>query len=1043
MSDTDINHFLIIGAYRDNEVDDVHPLTGVLRNIEKSNHITHISLGALSVENIACLITDSLRCNLIDALPLAKLVSYKTEGNPFFIKLFLTNLVREQLVHYENTTGTWIWDLKKIETMEITHNVIDMVICRIRRLPSDTQKLLALAACIGSRFDLDALSLIYESPIIRTFKVLRPAINDGLVLKVLGSDIEYMDSNEEMSQQFVVFQFLHDRVLQISHEQLNTNDLRIAHLKIGRLLLERMTQTTHDELLFDVVEHFKQASSLLDDPVECLQVAQLAYTAGERAKISSAFDPAASFFKFGIELLPEKDAWTEHYELTFKLYCNFAEAEYLRGSPEVSEKLYPLILEQSRTDLDRIKVYRIQLFQLEAQQRFRETIITTYKCLDTMGIFLPEIDTPEDELQYFLEQESQDISYNLRDRQYSDLIYEPKMKHESDIIIMDLLSGMWAPLYASGLFTIMSFVVAKMTNFSLVNGICRSSGIGYLNYSLAAVTHGRQDHWKFGEVGLQLAYKYDNIPLRCKCLLAFGLMIGHVQPVANAVTYFQKCFDNAMECGDTSYASYSSHHIITESFASGIELQQVAKLYDKYMSYLKKNNTFIWKYAVNVTQPLRFLLAMEDVNVMDEDSANTSGILLFIGSFYYGKTITAYWKDEKENRLHYASRAYQYCITSLRQTYQLLEIQFFVALSFLSACGDASINLSDSDRVYYLSTVEDIMIKLHNWAEMCEANMLHKLYLVQAEKARVENKTLDALEYYEKAIESAQKHEFIQYQALANELCAKMWLSLDKMKYAKTHLHEAFYLYGSYGAIGKIVQLKRQYPELTALSDSSNDNSLTNNNSIPQEEYLSGTPLDLTTVMKASQAISSETTLDVFLDKMMKLIIENAGAQNGIFILAENDGKLLVVAEGDINKVVVDTIRAVPLQSWNKCPRSIVNFVIRTKETVVLKDCSSMRHPFESDPFFQHNIVRSVLCMPCIKQDVCKGVLYLENNATNNAFNEQRTSILGYLASHMALSLENARFSALLESEKRYRSLAAELESRKKRLEEFIDVLCK
>jgi len=262
------------------------------------------------------------------------------------------------------------------------------------------------------------------------------------------------------------------------------------------------------------------------------------------------------------------------------------------------------------------------------------------------------------------------------------------------------------------------------------------------------------------------------------------------------------------------------------------------------------------------------------------------------------------------------------------------------------------------------------------------------------------------------------------------------------------HIEEAYFLYRDWNSIAKVKQLQQEFPEYLTDVPNKEDYEPMDVSEIekpPSEEERAvddkNDQLDMQMMVRMSEAISMEMTLEQLLDTMMKMIIENSGAQKGIFVLSEINGELLVVAEGDLDSMQVDTIRAISLASIPaNYPHSIINYVARTKEKVIIGD--GKRNNFESDPYICANNVKSVLCAPIVRNNAMKGCIYLENNANNSVFNEQRVKMVSNIAVQMAVHLDNAKFAKLLESEKRFRSMATELEVVKKGLEEFIDVLC-
>src|SRR5262245_34954887 len=150
LTQPDVRHLLLIGAYRDNEVDAAHPL---VRKLDAIRHagvpLQDIVLAPLTREDLDQLIADSLRCAQEDADPLAELVHEKTTGNPFFAIQFLTALFEEGLLTFNHVTKRWSWDLTGIRAKGYTDNVVDLMVRKLARLTPETQHALTQLACLG------------------------------------------------------------------------------------------------------------------------------------------------------------------------------------------------------------------------------------------------------------------------------------------------------------------------------------------------------------------------------------------------------------------------------------------------------------------------------------------------------------------------------------------------------------------------------------------------------------------------------------------------------------------------------------------------------------------------------------------------------------------------------------------------------------------------------------------------------------------------------------------------------------------------------
>ena len=338
---------------------------------------------------------------------------------------------------------------------------------------------------------------------------------------------------------------------------------------------------------------------------------------------------------------------------------------------------------------------------------------------------------------------------------------------------------------------------------------------------------------------------------------------------------------------------------------------------------------------------------------------------------------------------------------------------FYASLAYLGVFAD----LSNSDREDLLNRVNKNQEKMHRWAHHAPMNHLHKFNLVEAEKARVLGKILEAEAFYEQAIAGANENEFVQEEALAYELAAKFYLERGMDKFAQTYMKEAHYAYTRWGAKAKVEDLEAKYPQLR--SKSSATKTITSTFATTTRytsNSQSGDALDFATVMKASQTIAGEIVLDKLLANLMKILIENAGAQTG-FLILDKAGKWVIEASGEVNADRVTVLQSIPID--RHLPTSIVNYVTHTQETVVENDVSRQGE-FTNDSYIKTNKTKSILCAPLINQGQLSGIVYLENNLTAGAFTPDRLEILQLLSGQAAIAIANAKlYAEVKESERR------------------------
>ncbi|MEC4983922.1 MAG: PAS domain S-box protein, partial [Oscillatoria sp. PMC 1076.18] len=367
------------------------------------------------------------------------------------------------------------------------------------------------------------------------------------------------------------------------------------------------------------------------------------------------------------------------------------------------------------------------------------------------------------------------------------------------------------------------------------------------------------------------------------------------------------------------------------------------------------------------------------------------------------------------------------CLANIPGTILLVAHNFYYSLSLTAIYLSAS----SVEQKQYLEQLEKNQKMMKVWAENCPENFLHQYLLVAAEKARLVGEDLVAMDLYDRAIASARDHNFIQNEALANELAAKFWLTKEKTDFAQIYLKNARYSYEVWGAKRKQVDLEQKYAQLlTKLTAPRFLDSQSSQSTIETSTRL-GEALDLATVMKASQAISSELKLDKLLAKLMQILLENAGAQFGFLILESNE-ELLIEAEG-LASGEIEVLQSMPLdfvkadETKPLFSSAIINYVMRTQESVVLSDAKN-EGKFINEQYLKNHQVKSVLCSPLLNRGQLVGLVYLENNLTVGAFTPDRLEVIQLLSGQAAIAIANAK-------------LYAEVQENETRLKQFLEAM--
>ena len=341
---SEVRHLLLVGAYRDNEVGPAHPLLRTLEAIRRRGTAGCMrSCWRRSDTTMSDkLVSDGLHCEPERARPLARLVYEKTGGNPFFAIQFITGLAEEGLLAFDPVAPGWQWDMDRIRAKGYTDNVVDLMVEKLKRLSASTQEALKQLACLGNVAEIAILALVQGDTEEAIHTALWEAVHAGLVLRE--------DS---------AYKFLHDRIQQAAYSLILDEHRADIHLRIGRALLASMSADELAEHLFDVANQLNRGAGRLIDRDEKVQAATIDLRAGRKAKASAAYASACVYLAAGMALLDESD-WGSQYELTFSLWLERAECEFLTGNFEQAEQLIAELLQRAASKVDQAAVYRPQ-----------------------------------------------------------------------------------------------------------------------------------------------------------------------------------------------------------------------------------------------------------------------------------------------------------------------------------------------------------------------------------------------------------------------------------------------------------------------------------------------------------------------------------------------------------------------------------------------------------------------------------------------------------------------------------------------------------
>jgi PAS domain S-box-containing protein len=992
-----VQHLLLVGAYRDNEVGPTHPLRRTLETIRKADARVHeIVLAPLELDDVGRLIADALHCEPEHARPLAELVQEKTAGNPFFAIQFITALDEEGLLAFDPVTGGWRWDMNRIRAKGITDNVVDLMTGRLGRLPAGALQIMKCLACLGNSAQTSALGMVVGQAEEEIHAVLMEGVRTGLIF--------HLESG---------YAFAHDRVREAAYALISEDERAASHLHIGRVLASETPSEALEEKIFEIVNQFDRATALIATAEEREQVAELNLIAGKRARSSMAYASALAYLSAGCALL-EKDNRKQRYDLAFALTFQRAECEFLTGDLAAAEEGLLQLWSRAESRVDEAAVTRLRLDLYTTLHRSDRAVEICLDYLRRVDINWSPHPTSNEVMLEF-----ERMWRQLGTRSIEDLADLPPINDPECRATLDVLTSLQAPARFTDQ-NLPRLVAGRMANFSLEQGNSDASSLGYVWVGQLLTRLGQfEAGFRFGKLGLNLVDERGLDRFRPRVYLVFGHSISPWNSqLSTGIEWLRRAFDAGEQTGDLTFAAYASNSLITLRLAAGDTLGDVQREADSALAFVRKSGFGL--VADMMTGSLRLIRTLRGLTAkfgwFDDEAFDESQFEHRLGANPRSAIAACwYWIRKLQARFHAgewaaaaaaASNAEQLLWTS-QSNFEEAEYHFYGALARAAHHGAESAE----DRPRHLQVLLAHHAQLARWAENCPENFKSRAALVGAEISRLEGRELDAENLYEEAIRSARAHGLVHEEGLAHEVAARFYAARGFEATAHLYLSHARNCYLRWGAHGKVRQLEQLDPNLRDASASASPTTIIG---APVEQ------LDLTTVLKAAQAVSGEIVLGKLIKTLLRIAVEHAGAERGLLILFPGD-KPQIAAEATTGRGQVE-LRQMAV-SPAELPESVLHYVIRTRESVILND-ASVQNPFSSDEYIHRKHARSILCLPLVKQSKLIGVLYLENNLASYVFTPARITVLELLASQAAISLENARlYTDLREREARIRRL--------------------
>jgi diguanylate cyclase (GGDEF)-like protein len=913
-----------------------------------------------------------------------------------------------------STDNYWVYNQDEIASLTVADNVVGLMVEKIQEYSGNSITLLSTAAAIGHDFNLKTLGVIAEKTEDQIKEGILPLLQSGILI---GSEQSY--------------HFAHDGIQRAAYQITDLQNRIALHKKIGSLLLlsYKDDKSALKNNVFDICFHLNQSKHLISLDKDLDNLIYLNLMAATNAKQSAAYQAAFDYISVAVEIIEGNKGSLKH-TIKFSVFREAAECSYLCGLNEEANQNITKAHLIAETNYEKCLLINLQIIQLVSMGDYVQSMALGFEGLALYNIKLPSVDDSESINAYYDKQQQLFFdSWLNKGKAISDL-YNLALSNDKEI---GLVMEMFGSLYASALMSYpdyLKIITIEMLVGAIKYGNTPTSPIGYAWHgsTIAAISDTYSDAYAFGQLAIRLnEEKIKNPAISCKIYNMVGNFIAFFKdPLRETNTLLRKAYELGLSSGDKLYGGYSIINELRNTLSTGFPLPQWLKLDDDVKFKLEKLDAQV---MIDVRESFRaYAMQMTGQSLSAHSMDNNQ----FCEHAYREKyaevplfcALLDGWKIQSSYHLGDFKQALTLsCFETTPIDGFLLgvEYRFFAGLTlahFLSC--DTKLNQEKISRykLYFDSYLNDIEILSNS----CPENFLHLWLMLKGEQARIDNDTLLAAGYFNRAIQSAKNNEFIHYEALSHELSAVLFLKAGIKETGSAHIAQAYDLFECWGAEEKLKQLEQSFPDISFFRQPNGVHSESVSGFVGKQEITHR--IDLKGIVDASLALSSEMNISLLINQLMRVALEGSGAQKGVLIQCLQGEWKIVAERSAIDHS--DVVLSLP-EAEERLPLSIIHYVMRTGKSVLLGDAST-HDLFANDRYISEHSIKSVNCLPLVHNGKTGAILYLENNLGKNTFTQEKNQSLELLSAQMAAAIENAaNYQYLYDSKQQYKVLLKSL----------------
>ena len=1034
-------YLLLITAYRSNEVNAEHGVCIMQRALATSPKILlHIHLNALEREAINQMVAIMLDTTTQYSSALTDMLYSVSAGNPLYVNESLRWLYQHQRIA-PSKQGVWQWDEKSLADLQLPGDARALFAERLKQLPLPAQQLLATAAMLGAHFELNDLDLVSELPPQSLYQQVNLLVNEHTLQQHKGH-----------------LHFFHDQLQAAAADFLSAEQKSSSHRKIAQAFIEqqkrdaaalgRPRQTAarnhkkpSNKRLYAIVDHLAAGRRSESTPTALYEEAQFNFRAGVAAMDSLALEASHHYLASSTDLCAQAysstELWSRHYDFVFELYRKFARATLMLGHQAQATVIIETALERSKGDVDRATCLLEQAGAAGSAGDMPGAVGIANRALALLGKQLPSAKTQanaqREQLIATLHSEYRDI--------FGELHTVGDIHGRKACLEMDLYGELLAAYYVTGQSEHLFLTALRIIALSAVSGLADTSCFASAMLAACFQLQGSyQRAASYEDLMSHLVQRFPDSFGAVRALTAAVWLVSHNRASsAELIALCQSSVSGAQRCGEIGFAGHANCPIIYYLLIQGKdlghlghEIERIAKFSTHFNLSLSGDVakaasmalTPLWQSAANDSEAATAKL------IETWQSKNNS---LPLGCFFIFSGIRAYFNNEKEQARQFLQCAEKH-LDSLQNS--IIYRLWFVFRYLLQIKNGHNENTTKH------------LIKVREWAD--HGPILRPyLALMEAESIAENGDDAALCLAYQEAIDSARQQGYTFLQAFINERLGRYLRDLQQTA-ADTHLHSAMALYQDCGAVNKVRRLENSLGErrLGRISPAAPESADRRHSGRRKEDPSSedGRPVvadelfgdydrqrDVAYLLNSVKAITGELDFNNLLKTIVSAVMGRLGAQTAYLLIREEDTLVPYVSASKTDKINLFFSTESGF-SRAKLSMAIAYYVAHSKRRLLLNNALK-QGDFNYDDTVISQQLRSVLCLPLVKQQRLLGVLYLENSLITEAFSESQIELSSLLIAQAAVALENARLIAEI------RQAVTEVESRERQLRAILDGL--